>query len=292
MLVRPFNAEWLNTLHLTMFTGHSVAPRGKPTKELLHHTVTVDMRYPVLTIQERKLSYQFMAAEAFWILSGDERVAGIAPWNKNIGQFSDDGVVFAGAYGPMVSGQLDYVVRTLANDPDTRQAVMVIWRRNPAASKDIPCTVALDFKLRHGKLNCHAFMRSSDQWMGLPYDVFNFSMLSHLVCGLVNEQRPHAQVEPGALFLTAASSHLYEPQWDAATTLLASTGLGDAPAPTPKGLFTVLHEGYRPVIHLMATLEMLRDTKPGDLLRWWESRVDVGTGNHASQLAGGTHEAL
>lgn len=257
-----FDLVWLETLEKALAQGKEVSPRGRKTLELPQHTVVVDTRRPVLLVPERKLSYQFMAAEAYWILTGDNRVETIAPWNRHIAQFSDDGKVFAGAYGPMVVDQLDYVVKALAKDCDTRQAVMTIWRPNPPPSKDIPCTVALDFKLRDGKLNCHAFMRSSDQWLGLPYDVFNFSMLTHLVCGAYHMAGQRPVIEPGTLYLTAASSHLYEEQWDSARKLIRQS-YASCTAKTPEKLYTSPAK-------LLATLEMLRDTKAGDSLRWWD----------------------
>jgi len=256
-----FDLVWLETLEKTLAKGKEVSPRGRKTLELPQHTVEVDARRPVLMIPERKLSYQFMAAEAYWILTGDNRVETIEPWNKHITKFSDDGKVFAGAYGPKVVEQLNYVVKALAKDSDTRQAVMTIWRPNPPPSKDIPCTVALDFKMRGAQLNCHAFMRSSDQWLGLPYDVFNFSMLTHLVCGLYHANGTRPAIEPGTLYLTAASSHLYEEQWEDARKLIRNS-YAQCTAKTPEKLYTSPAK-------LLATLEMLRDTKAGDSLRWW-----------------------
>ena len=272
IIVSELDYMWLELLRTTFARGQPVNPRGLKTLELHHHTVSIDMRRPVLMVPERKLSYQFMAAEAYWIISGSDRVSHIAPWNKNISQFSDDGQVFAGAYGPRIKAQLDYVVRALLSDQDTRQAVMTIWTPNPAPSKDIPCTVALDFKIRDGQLNCHAFMRSSDQWMGLPYDLFNFSLLSHFICGVVNTQQPQLELAPGRLYLTAASSHLYDAQWEAARAILNLAPGRDQykivqPPRTPK-------EFFQPSGHLsvLTTLEMLRDTKAGDPLRWWEGQ--------------------
>jgi thymidylate synthase len=222
------------------------------------------MRQPVLRVEERKLSYQFMAAEAYWILTGDDRVASIAPYSNRIANFSDDGIRFFGAYGPEIVDQLPYVVRKLNEDPLTRQAGLSIWRKNPPPSKDIPCTVAVFFSIREGRLNCHVFMRSSDLWLGLPYDVFNFSMLSHLVCCKLNETRLVSDsVSPGDLYLTAASSHLYETNWDQAIQCL----MGRYPlqqGSTPQFM-------YRSEETFFEWLCELRDTKPGSHLRWWEN---------------------
>lgn len=217
---------WLATLAKILNHGALIAPRGLKTRELLHHRVVVDMRDPVVRAPLRKLSYKFMAAEALWILRGDDTVAGIAPFNPRIADFSDDGATFFGAYGPRVVAQLDYVVDALTRDRETRQAVLTTWRRNPPHTKDVPCTVALTFMIRDGRLNCHAFMRSSDAWLGLPYDAFNFSMIAARVACRYNEQI--AMLEPvalGTLYLTAASAHLYAPNFAAAARCVTETTL-------------------------------------------------------------------
>lgn len=268
------NHSWVELLKSTLEFGDIVSPRGKLTREVPQNTFVCDMRQPVLTIPERKLSYRFMAAEAFWILSGDNTVAGIAPWNKNIAEFSDDGRTFFGAYGPKITGQLDHIVRRLAEDPDSRQAGLTIWRENPPQTKDVPCTIAIFASWRGYLLNLHVFMRSSDIWLGLPYDVFNFSMLAHLICCRLNDLSPaesieaagRGPVEPGTLYLTAASSHLYEQHFDAAKKIVG--GPDDIKNPgvyiaTPEMFYT--HEGA-----LMSDLRILRESSPGDRIRWWE----------------------
>jgi thymidylate synthase len=264
MFKQNFSYRWLEALHDIINNGVSVAPRGQPTREILQRTMAVNMRYPVLTVPARKLSYQFMAAEAIWILSGDNRVDTIAPWNKRIAQFSDNGETFFGAYGPKILDQLNYVVHKLRQDPDTRQAGLTIWRENPPETKDVPCTIAIFFNIRHGKLNCHVFMRSSDIWLGVPYDVFNFSMLGHAICAALNDGgRADTETLPGTLYLTAASSHLYLRNMEAARACLDVDVLMQNP--TPPVLFTKMDM-------LSSYLRQLRDSKPGHPLRWWEMK--------------------
>lgn len=259
-----FTTTWIKALEDVLSYGEPVSPRGSLTRELPQMTIDVDMRDPVLRSVERKLNYRFMAAEAYWILSGDDKVSGIAPWNPRIAEFSDDGESFFGAYGPKIEEQLPYVVNKLIADPDTRQAGLTIWRPLPPLTKDVPCTVAIFFGIRGGKLNCHVFMRSSDLWLGLPYDVFNFSMLSHLVCSLVRENSELA-VSPGMLYLTSASSHLYETNWtDATNCVLTHTDLNQYSTLTPSVL-------WQSSERLLDYLKVLRDTSPGSSLRWWEN---------------------
>lgn len=278
MKLVPFNKVWMSLISHVLARGRKVNPRGQPTLELPQHTINVDMRRCVLTIPERKLNYKFMAREAFWILTGDDRVENISPWNSNIAKFSDDGVRFFGAYGPKVLGQLDYVVSKLVEDADTRQAGLTIWRENPPATKDVPCTVAIFFAIREAKLEVNVFMRSNDVWLGTPYDVFNFSMLGHLVCSRLNlphiaEKRtqlhPSVRIEPGVLRLTAASSHLYlTNETDVASILVNNSSRVPVTEPTPEALFT------SPPSYLLDTLEHLSVSDKADPARWWKSEQE------------------
>lgn len=270
MQLTPTSAAraWLGTLEDLILHGSPVAPRGQPTLELLQHTIAVDLELPVVVAPTRRVSERFLGAEAYWILSGDDRVETIAPFNKHITQFSDDGERFFGAYGPKVLGQLDYVVGKLAEDPDTRQAGLTLWRENPPTTKDVPCTIAMFFNLRDGRLNAHVFMRSSDVWLGVPYDVFNFSMVAMLVLCRLNKARCETSddelpmVVPGALYLTAASRHLYARNEQEARAVLSNDAWRPETGPVPRQLW--LNEDT-----LMTTLDAIRQ---GDkAARWWRA---------------------
>ena len=263
MRTNSVDYAWQKALSAVILTGLKVAPRGKPTLELMQQTVTIDMRRPVLLTPARKLNYKFMAAEAYWILSGSDSVSDIAPWNKNISAFSDDGVTFFGAYGPKILSQLDYVVNRLRVDPDSRQAGLTIWRENPPATKDVPCTVAIFANIRDGQLNLSVYMRSSDLWLGLPYDIFNFSMLAHLICANLPGQLEGVTISPGNLYVTAFSSHLYKENMLAASECLKALTIPDQ-SPTPDFMHQSMDD-------LLVRLAKLRDSSPGDANRWWES---------------------
>ena len=218
------NGSWVKLIHDLQQKGREAKPRDQATKELLGYQSRIHMRYPVVTIKDRKLGYKFLAAEAAWILSGDNKVSSINRYSKQIADFSDDGHFFHGAYGPKIVDQLTHVVDCLVNDLDSRQAVINIWRENPRKTKDVPCTISVQFMVRDEglfpakTLHCFDTMRSSDAWLGWPYDVFNFSTLSGLVC-LLYRERTGSQLKLGDLTLTAASQHLYERNFEAASTI-------------------------------------------------------------------------
>jgi len=203
---------WIRAMQNIMNFGSEIDPRGMITKELMPQIVQFNMNHPVCFHQDRNLSYIFMAAEAYWILSGDNMVEGIAPYNKHIAQFSDDGHIFNGNYGGPFNCQLDYAVNTLANDPSSRQSVITIWQPNPVRTKDYRCTVSLIFMIRDNEMHTHVTMRSSDAWLGLPYDMFNFTMLTLRVLNNFNN-KTNSEVTLGVQTLSLMSSHLYEQHW-------------------------------------------------------------------------------
>jgi thymidylate synthase len=206
------NEVWLKLLSDLITDGHRSAPRGQGTSELLGYQTVLPMIEPVVTVATRKLGYRFLSAEAAWILSGDNRLASIVPYARHLAQFSDDDLTLAGAYGPPFIDQAGYVVDALLRDPATRQAVLTTWRPRPRASKDVPCTVALQWLVRADRLHCVTTMRSSDAWLGWPYDVHTFSAMSAHVLLALRTRDPSAwsTVQLGELRLTAGSQHLYD----------------------------------------------------------------------------------
>jgi thymidylate synthase len=201
---------WLKQLDKLIYAPEIII-RGKKVREHISDSVTIDMKDPYVRDVTRKISEAFRYAEAYWILTGDNRVSSIAPWAPSIEYFSDNGHVFQGAYGPKVTEQLSYVVDMLLRDRNTRQAVLSIWRENPRDSKDIPCTLSLQFLIREGQLHCVATMRSSDVWLGLPYDMFNFSCIANWVMLEVNSSWENIdRIKLGQLTINMGSSHLYE----------------------------------------------------------------------------------
>ena len=209
MKFRAASNEWFRLLYSIVYFGEDCFPRGKHTRELTGLCSEIDMAFPIVCEPKRKLGYKFQAAEAAWILTGNDQVASIAPFSKKIVDFSDDGVTFFGAYGPRILEQIFYVVDKFLEDPNTRQAVITTWRINPPRSKDIPCTVSLQWLYRGRKLHCIANMRSSDAWLGWPYDVFNFSMISGYLALLLRSSGFNQPIEMGSLKLFAGSQHLY-----------------------------------------------------------------------------------
>ncbi len=205
---------WFELLDNLYRNGRPVSPRGFETRELLGVQIRVtDLRNNLLVHPARALSYRFAVAEWLWLAAGREDVATMAKYNKHITQFSDDGAKFAGAYGPRVALQLPYLMEQLRK-PYSRQAVVTIWTPSPAPSKDIPCTISWQLFVRDGRLHGIVTMRSSDAWLGLPYDFHNFSQLTSGIAGELG-------LSTGMLVFQLGSSHLYDRDRDKANLVLS-----------------------------------------------------------------------
>jgi thymidylate synthase len=202
-------------------SAQNVFPRNQETRELIGYQTTIHMDSPIVTLPERKLDYQFMAAEAHWILRGSRHLDHPS-LEKNLGKYSNDGFTMRGAYGPPFIQQVEYVVDTFNADKDSRQAVMTLWERSPRASKDIPCTVSIQFLIRGDSIHTNVFMRSSDAWLGWPYDIFTFTMMTHMI-----RVKLRWSLEMGWLRLFAGSQHLYVKKLEDAIKLIQSEVNGD-----------------------------------------------------------------
>ena len=187
-------------------------PRDLKVTEKLNDSWIIDMDDPIITLPERKLSYSFMFGEAAWMLEGRNDVESVSKYVDGVKRFSDDGKTFYGAYGPKILTQWSYVVDTILKDHESRQAVINIWRENPRSSKDIPCTLSLQFILREASdelwLHTIATMRSNDAWLGTPYDTFNFSAISFYIACHLNSYGIKCKL--GSLNIQAGSRHIYE----------------------------------------------------------------------------------
>lgn len=220
--MRTATAEWRFMLRELIGAGDQIKmegrahePRDRRTLEILGYQSRWDMNEPLVRCPNRKLNPKFAAAESLWIISGSNLLEPPAAQAHYLRNFSDDGVTLSGAYGPKFVDQLPYVVNALTQSRASRQAVCTLWRERPGPSKDVPCTIALQWLIRDGQLHCVTSMRSSDAWLGIPYDVWAFSVMSKLVL-LRLTREADLPLELGELILTCGSQHLYAIDWVAA----------------------------------------------------------------------------
>lgn len=166
-----------------------------PTKCIMHSEI-------------RKLPMRYCIGELLWYISGNNNLKEIQKYTHNWDRMSDNGKTVNSNYGYCIQNkygfnQWDYVKKLLQNNPETRQAVIHIKTASQYESKDVNCTVCLQFFIRDNKLYLTSYMRSNDIWLGFPYDVFQFTAMQIIMSMQLG-------IELGAYTHIAGSLHLYE----------------------------------------------------------------------------------
>lgn len=155
--------------------------------------------------------------ELVWYLSGSDNLAQVKYYIERYHEFSDDGATLNGAYGPRifsrerceasgrVSDEWQRIIGVLKARNGSRNAVIQIYSNADGSkeTKDIPCTCTLQFAIRRNKLEMHVHMRSNDAYLGLPHDVFSFTMMQEIAARELG-------VEIGRYQHSVASLHLYD----------------------------------------------------------------------------------
>ena len=147
-------------------------------------------------------------------MSGANELDFIKYYIRKYRHFAEDGILF-GAYGPRllnmrgVVNQLENVFRILQYKPPSRQAVIQLFNAEDILNhhKDVPCTSSLQFFIRNGCLELLTVMRSNDAYLGLPHDVFCFTMLQEFLA-----RRLRVKLGPYRHFV--GSLHLYDQNTD------------------------------------------------------------------------------
>ncbi|HTJ49417.1 MAG TPA: thymidylate synthase [Cyclobacteriaceae bacterium] len=185
--------------------GELVSPKGEDTLELTN--VSLVLTNPMSRLgyhPDRHFSLPFACAESTMLFDSTNAVRYLAYFNKRLMNFSDDGIILHGMYGHRIAQNISEIVNKLKKDPSSRQAVLQIYSASDlkVATKDTPCTIALQFLIRKGKLDLYTTMRSNDLYWGLPYDLFQFTMLQEIISNELD-------VDLGSYVHRATSMHVY-----------------------------------------------------------------------------------
>lgn len=159
----------------------------------------------------RKMPLRYAIGELLWYNSCNPTWKAIYPYSKFWKGISDNGSTVNSNYGWCIRNkygfdQWEMVKKLLQSNANSRQAIIHIKEArnlvdNP--TKDLNCTIALQFLLRNNKLDLIVTMRSNDIWLGLPYDLFNFTCMQI-------QMAMELGVDIGTYYHNAGSLHIYK----------------------------------------------------------------------------------
>lgn len=195
--------------------------------------------FPLLTT--KKLHFKGIANELIWFLNGDTNVTwlqenGVSIWNEWATETGDLGPLYGKQWTawPTQTGgtinQIDYVVNCLKNNPDSRRILFHGWnveylpdesmspQDNVAAGKMAlpPCHLLYQFYVANNKLSAQLYIRSSDSFLGLPYNTASLALLVHMLA-------QQCDLELGDIIVTTGDSHIYNNHVEQVQRQLART---------------------------------------------------------------------
>lgn len=207
---------------------------GTGTISLFGYQMRFDLAkgFPVVTT--KKLHLRSIIHELLWFLQGDTNIKylhdnGVSIWDEWADENGDLGPVYGYQWRswPVPNGdsidQIKLLLEQIKNNPDSRRLMVSAW--NPACVDQMalpPCHCLFQFYVAEGKLSCQLYQRSADIFLGVPFNIASYALLTLMVareCGL----------EPGDFVHTFGDAHLYSNHLDQVETQLARE-----PLPLPR----------------------------------------------------------
>jgi thymidylate synthase len=169
--------------------------------------------FPLLTT--KKLHLKSIIHELLWFLRGDTNIrslneAGVTIWNEWADEKGDLGRVYGaqwtdwqGADGMKVN-QIDDVIAQIRANPDSRRLIVTAWNPAEIATMALPpCHVLFQFDVRDGELSCQLYQRSADLFLGVPFNIASYALLTMMVAQVCD-------LAPGEFVHTFGDLHLYK----------------------------------------------------------------------------------
>jgi thymidylate synthase len=219
--------EYHDLLRLVLERGQERRDRtGVGTLSVFGAQARFDLRerFPLLTT--KKLHLKSIIYELLWFLRGDTNVRylnehGVTIWDEWADKNGDLGRVYGaqwtdwrGAGGTAVN-QIDNVIADIRKNPESRRLIVSAW--NPAEIGTMalpPCHVLFQFYVRDGELSCQLYQRSADLFLGVPFNIASYSLLTMMVAQVCD-------LRPGEFVHTFGDLHLYKNHLDQAREQLS-----------------------------------------------------------------------
>jgi thymidylate synthase len=168
--------------------------------------------FPVLTT--KKLHLKSIIHELLWFLTGNTNVGylqekGVRIWNEWADENGDLGPVYGYQWRswPTPDGrhidQISQVVDSLKNNPDSRRHVISAWNVGQIDQMKLPpCHLLVQFYVANGKLSCQLYQRSADIFLGVPFNIASYALLTLMMAQVCN-------LQPGEFVHTLGDAHIY-----------------------------------------------------------------------------------
>lgn len=192
---------------------------GTGTRSVFGRQIRYDLAQGFPLITTKRVHFKSVALELLWFLRGDSNAKwlqerGVKIWNEWADADGELGPVYGVQWRswPTPDGghidQIANLVEDLKNNPDSRRHIVSAW--NVAEIKNMalpPCHAFFQFYVADGKLSCQLYQRSADMFLGVPFNIASYALLTQMLAQQVG-------LEPGEFIWTGGDVHVYDDHVD------------------------------------------------------------------------------
>ncbi|NYE24103.1 thymidylate synthase [Pigmentiphaga litoralis] len=205
--------------HVYQHGVHKTDRTGTGTRSVFGHQMRFNLAEGFPLVTTKKLHTKSIFIELLWFLRGDSNVAwlqerGVSIWNEWARADGDLGPVYGVQWRnwPTPSGghidQITQVVDQIKKNPDSRRLIVSAWNVADIPQMALPpCHAFFQFYVADGKLSCQLYQRSADIFLGVPFNIASYALLTHMVA-------QQCDLEVGDFIWTGGDCHLYTNHFD------------------------------------------------------------------------------
>ena len=226
--------QYLDLLRDALENGTQKSDRtGTGTRSLFGRQLRFDLRDGFPLVTTKKLHLRSIVHELLWFLQGDTNIAylkdnKVAIWDEWADENGDLGPVYgkqwrrwAGSDGVEVD-QMQWVVDEIRRNPDSRRLIVNAWNVADLPRMALmPCHAMFQFYVADGRLSCQLYQRSADIFLGVPFNIASYALLTHMVAQVCS-------LKVGEFVHTFGDAHVYSNHFEQAREQLSRT-----PGPLP-----------------------------------------------------------
>ena len=207
--------QYLDLLQYILDNGVEKSDRtGTGTKSCFGYQMRFDLQLGFPLVTTKKLHLKSIIYELLWLLKGETNIAylkehGVSIWNEWANENGELGPVYGkqwrsweGADGKIVDQVTDLIKQIKAN-PDSRRLIISAWNVADLPKMALmPCHTLFQFYVADGKLSCQLYQRSADVFLGVPFNIASYALLTMMVAQVCD-------LEPGEFIHTFGDVHIY-----------------------------------------------------------------------------------
>jgi len=210
------DTQYEDLLRLVMDKGAAKPDRtGTGTRSVFGHQLRYDLQRGFPLVTTKKVHFRSVAYELLWFLRGDSNVKwlqehGVTIWDEWAGPDGDLGPVYGVQWRswPAPDGthidQVRQLLETLRSDPHSRRLIVSAWNVAEIPKMALaPCHAMFQFHVADGRLSCQLYQRSADLFLGVPFNIASYALLTHMVAQQVG-------LDVGEFIWTGGDCHIYD----------------------------------------------------------------------------------